>query len=150
MAIQNNSVDVPSKQSKQKDQPVFLLRVIPKRLLPVTIPGDSRQDVITYVSPWTYDKLCSSIDKNDSKCLVGKLVKLDPPADPSAPAPSPVPAPAPTTRVLNPGGKGKDEKEAADAKDARKVYISRLNGILDGHIFIPLPHENVEEWDIIW
>ncbi|KAF8627831.1 hypothetical protein AX15_004249 [Amanita polypyramis BW_CC] len=145
--------DVPSQkppmQTKQKDQPMFLMRVIPKRLLPITIPEDSGPEVVTYISPQTFDRLRSLANKNDNKCLVGKLVKLDPPADPSAPAP-PVPsAPTPTTRVLNPGGKGKDEEETGDTKAVRKVYISRLNGVLEGHLFIPLPHENIEEWDVV-
>lgn len=138
-----------SAQAKRKDQPSFILRVIPKRLVLVTIPEDGGTDIITYVAPGTFNRIASS--NNHNGYLTGTLVKLYPPADPSAPTSGPTPTAVPeTTRVLAPGGKGKETPENEDTEKVKMVYITPLSGVPEGHIFVPLPHGNVEEWDIMW
>ena len=141
-----------SAQAKRKDQPNFIMRVIPKRLLLVAIPGNNGLDIVTYVAPRTFDRLGSS--DNGKKYLTGTLVKLNPPTDPSAPIPIPgttsTPAPATTTRVLTPGGKGNETQEDKEPENIKTVYITSHSGVPEGHIFVPLPHGNVEEWDIVW
>ncbi|KAK2467867.1 hypothetical protein APHAL10511_000162 [Amanita phalloides] len=127
-------------------QPKLILRVLPRRLLSMPVPENSGPDIVTYVSPRTFSKFGSSSD--DKKFLMGTLVKLDPPTDPSAPASTSVLGP--TTRVLSPSGKGITETAGdKEAGKARTVYISHISGVPEGHIVIPLPHENVEEWDIV-
>ena len=143
-------VDNPSEAStqvKRKDRPNFILRVIPKRLLLVTIPEDGGPDIITYVAPGTFNRIASS--NSHKGYLMGTLVKLNPPVDPSVltSGPTSTAVPETTTRVLAPGGKGKENEETEKVK---MVYITPLNGVPEGHIFVPLPHENVEEWDILW
>lgn len=139
-----------SAQAKRKDQPNFIMRVIPKRLLLVAIPENNGLDIVTYVAPWTFDRLGLSSDRK--KCLTGTLVKLNPPIDPSAPIPgaTSTPAPATTTRVLTPGGKGNETQEDKEPENIKTVYITSHSGVPEGHIFVPLPHGNVEEWDIVW
>jgi len=139
-----------STQAKRKDRLNFILRVIPKRLLLVTIPEDGGPDIITYVAPGTFNRIAPS--NNHKGYLTGKLVKLNPPADPSAPisGPTSTAVPETTTRVLAPGGKGKEAQENEETEKIKIVYITPLSGVPEGHIFVPLPHENVEEWDIVW
>ena len=145
-----NNLSETSAQAKGTDQPNFIMRVIPKRLLLVAIPEYNGLDIVTYVAPWTFDRLGSS--SNRKKYLTGTLVKLNPPTDPSAsiPGATSTPAPATTTRVLTPGGKGSETQEDKEPENVKTVYITPHSGVPEGHIFIPLPHGNVEEWDIMW
>lgn len=138
-----------SAQAKRKDQLNFIMRVIPKRLLLVAIPEDNGLDIVTYVAPRTFNRLGSS---GNQKYLTGTLVKLNPPTDPSAPVPDPAstPAPATTTRVLTPGEKKRETQEDKEGESVKAVYITAHSGVPEGHIFVPLPHGNVEEWDIVW
>jgi peroxin-1 len=121
----------------------FLLRVLPRRLVPVTVPEDPGPDIVTYVSPRTFAKFCSP--KVVDRSITGLLVKLDPPPDPSLSTH----AQAPVENDGNVDEQSKDPEGREEKEKGKRVSISRIHGIVDGQILVPLPYENVEEWDLV-
>ncbi|KAM6502170.1 P-loop containing nucleoside triphosphate hydrolase protein [Amanita muscaria] len=137
------AAQAPAQPKQQKHG--FLLRVIPRKAVAAPIPDQLGPDITAYVSPRTFAKLCLSNHVN--RCITGTLVKLDPPPDPTLPAPNPVEVPE--TRVLHPGGQTTDAQRQDEKQRDKKICISRVKGIVDGQIFVPLPFEDVQEWDIV-
>lgn len=131
-----------------------ILRVIPARFLPASLPEYTGLELLAYVCPRTFLKLHPELGaiQDATSIAYHKLVikRLPPPVDPSAATASDSPS-GPTTRVLNPGNAEKDKQtpDGAGEADAGIIHVAILEGVPESHLALPLLAEGLEEWDLV-
>ncbi|KAF8629161.1 hypothetical protein AX17_005746 [Amanita inopinata Kibby_2008] len=140
--IAGNKQPSPNKPAREGHS--IVLRVIPKRLFPILIPDRTGPDIVTYVSPRTFARLVP--EYKVERCPMGKLRRLNPPPNPSS---SVAPEAATVPPTLDSNTQSKEGKGGDEITNAGFVYVSPVNGIVDGHIFIPMPYQSIEEWDLV-
>ncbi|PFH52085.1 hypothetical protein AMATHDRAFT_57931 [Amanita thiersii Skay4041] len=146
VAVAHDIAHHPSSSKSAKCGPSLVLRVLPARFVSMDGNEDVDSKTVFYVSPQTFKCLDPS-NISSTSYPTAILKRLEPPNDPLAPPPI-IPSPVHETRVLNPGN---EEKGGTGAEKSKKlVYVNCMLGIPDNHIVIPVPYENIEEWDLIF
>lgn len=123
-----------------------ILRVVPPRVLPLSLPAYNGPEILGYVSAATLTKLCPEITAQNEIYHQFHISHLHPPTDPSAPSQTTATA-TPVAKVLKPGDGENPAVEASPKKG--KVHLAPMDGIPNNHIVLPKLVDDVKEWDLV-
>ncbi|KAG6889103.1 hypothetical protein C0995_003672 [Termitomyces sp. Mi166 len=128
------------------------LRVLPHGITRVALPDYPGPELVGYVSPITYQKLCHPTKDEGGDCIYcAKFTfkRLSPPSEPPSSSTSVPPPPPPVPRIIVPTTSGKDSSLIDNVQSEDALFVGPLSGIPDSHIVFPAAPRGVEDWDIV-
>jgi peroxin-1 len=139
------SVDAQDKPETSSHS--YVLRVLPERVLSLSVPSYTGSEILGYVSPRTFASLYPSAQPETSTYWKSTFKRLRPPIDHSDPLSTQETIPTPAPKLLNPGEKDKDK--LIPVQENGEVFICSMVGIVDQHVMFPSLPSDVEDWDLV-